>query len=72
MTCSTIANFSDGFVKDEKTGKRKYWMPDEFVPDPLKAEDEEQKTEVQSMEEMKLQLMALPRTNRVNKTRKKK
>jgi hypothetical protein len=71
MICATIANFSESFVKDEKTGKRKYWLPEEFIPDPLK-EVVEKETSGQSLEEMELQLKSIATSaNRTNKKRKK-
>jgi len=35
MVCATVGNFSVLEGKDEDTGKRRYWVPEDFVPNPL-------------------------------------
>ena len=72
MVCATIANFSQIEGKDERTGKRKYWLPREFIPDPLNPIKAEEK-KPQTVEEMKLQLQSIATAvNRVNKKPRRK
>jgi len=50
MLCATVANYSQMRVKDG--GKDKYWIPSDFIPDPL-IEPEEQHERKQSVNDMK-------------------
>ena len=71
QVCATIANFSQMEVKDEDTGKRKYWLPDEFVPDPLVIK-EAKKKKVQTPEEMAAMLRTIPKSKKETPRKKRK
>ena len=57
MLCATVANYSQMRVKDG-VGKDKYWVPADFIPDPL-IEPEEQHERKQSTGDMKTILEAI-------------
>ena len=69
MICATIANFAESYVKEEATGKRKYWEPSEFIPDPLK-EVEAKVEKKQTPEEIAAILSLVSRKDPNGKKRK--
>ncbi len=69
--CATIANFSQMEVKDEETGKKKYWLPNEFVPDPLVVKETKEKKK-QTLEEMAAMLRTIPKSKKAAPRRKRK
>jgi hypothetical protein len=70
MVCATMANFSQMEYKDEDTGKRRYWLPEDFVPNPL-IERKVVEKKKQTPEEMVIALKAAFGSRKSKQRRKK-